>query len=411
MEFNSPLSFCCVAACAFTAPQAVAQSAQVKVTVTNLGTTARHELVAVDAELIRQRLNVSDTAQLVVLGTFGQQIDYQLTYDGQLLIDAAVLPISKAEYRITTGTPRQAQRYAEGAVYPQRLDDLAWENDHCAYRLYGPALQRKGERSYGIDVWTKSCPQPVIAQRYRRHLDGNRQADSLRKAGQKETAGKVRTETSFHIDHGNGMDGYGVGPTLGCGAPALVIDGQMQMPWCYERCTILDNGPLRFTAELTYPTTASGITEHRRIQLDKGSRFCRMTVWYDGLKQPVALVAGVVLHGGEPVLAKDYVLYADPTEKPRQYQSQIFVATLFPEGVDNTCTMENATPHSDHRSENAEGYTHAVGKVDNYNGQPFTYYFGAAWSLYDVQSMAHWQLCAEDFLTALKQPLELRITN
>ena len=166
MEVNSPLSFCCVAACAFTAPQAIAQSAQVKVTVTNLGTTARHELVAVDAELIRQRLNVSDTAQLVVLGTFGQQIDYQLTYDGQLLIDAAVLPISKAEYRITTGTPRQAQRYAEGAVYPQRLDDLAWENDHCAYRLYGPALQRKGERSFGIDVWTKSCPQPVIAQRY-----------------------------------------------------------------------------------------------------------------------------------------------------------------------------------------------------------------------------------------------------
>ena len=374
-----------------------AHAQEVKVIVSNPSTLMRHEVVEADVADVRRQLGVADSVPLMVLGAFGQQVDCQVTYDGRLLIEASVLPNDKADFTVLPGTPREARHYVQGAQYRQRLDDLTWENDRCAYRLYGPALQRKGERSFGIDVWTKSTPELVVARRYRLHLEGNSRADSLHRQGRKDEAATVRQETSFHIDHGDGMDGYGVGPTLGCGAPALVIDGQMQMPWCYESYRILDNGPLRFTVELTYPKTAAGITEHRRIQLDKGSHFNRMTVWYDGIMQPVTLTAGVVLHGGEPVLGKDYVLYADPTEKPRQYQSQIFVGALFPEGVDSTCTMENA-----------DKKPHAVGVVSNYQGQPYTYWFGAGWSHYDVASMDIWQLYALDFLNALRQPLIIK---
>lgn len=181
---------------------------------------------------------------------------------------------------------------------------------------------------------------------------------------------------------------------------ALIVDGVMQMPWCYESYKILDNGPLRFTVELTYPKTAAGITEHRRIQLDKGSHFNRMTVWYDGMQQPVSLAAGVVLHGGEPSLAKDYVLYADPTEKPRQYQSQIYVGALFPEGVDGTCVIKNS-----------DGKPHAVGVKNKYQGQPYSYYFGAAWSHYDIPSFDIWQLLAKQYLQQLLQPLQVEFNR
>ena len=361
----------------------VVQAQEAKIIVSNTSTLLRHEVVEADVAAVRQLLGVSDSASLVVLGAFGQQVDYQVTHDGRLLLETSVLPDDKAEFTVKPGTPREPKHYVHGAQYRQRLDDLTWENDRCAYRLYGPALQRKGERSFGIDVWTKSTPELVVAQRYHRHFSGAKKVDA-----------------SFHIDHGNGMDGYGVGPTLGCGAPALVVDGVMQMPWCYESYRILDNGPLRFTVELTYPKTAAGITEHRRIQLDKGSHFNRMTVWYDGIVQPVKLAAGVVLHGGEPILGNNYVLYADPTEKPRQYQSQIFVGALFPEGVDSTGTMENA-----------DGRLHAVGVVNNYQGHPYTYWFGAAWSLYDIPSMDIWKLYASQCLQQLRQPLQVEVKH
>ena len=50
------------------------------------------------------------------------------------------------------------------------------------------------------------------------------------------------------------MDCYTVGPTLGGGANALLnADGSLFMPLCYKTFKILDQGPLRFTVELTYP--------------------------------------------------------------------------------------------------------------------------------------------------------------
>ena len=50
------------------------------------------------------------------------------------------------------------------------------------------------------------------------------------------------------------------------------------------------------------------------MSLDRGTHFNRMTVWYDGIKQPMGFASGVVLHGNQSlVLGKNYVHYADPT--------------------------------------------------------------------------------------------------
>ena len=172
-------------------------------------------------------------------------------------------------------------------------------------------------------------------------------------------------------------------------------DGQLVYPYCYKDYRILDNGPLRFTVELTYNTTADGITEHRIISLDRGSHFNRMTVWYDGISQPTTFATGVVLHSDHFILGKDYVQYADPTDNPAVHQSQIYVATLFPEGADETTLLKGEQ-------------NHAVGIVHNYTGQPYTYYFGSAWSNYDVRTQKQWQLCIDEFMNNLSNPLKVQ---
>ena len=365
--------------------------------VKNTGDTQRQEVVEADLQTVCQQLGVETDDPLTIRNAFGQDITYQKTYDGKLLLYVAVQPGSEAVFTITKGEPSSFKSYVMGKCYPERADDITWENDLGIYRVYGPALQRSGERSFGTDVWVKNTSELVVEQRYQIHMWGVGQRDSLKRIGQPEEANKIYVATSFHHDHGQGLDCYGVGASLGCGAPALMRDGALLFPYCYKTYRILDNGPLRFTVELTYNTTADGVTEHRLISLDRGSHFNRMTVWYDGINKPTALATGVVLHSEDkPLLDKHYVLYADPTDNPKVHQSQIYVGTLFPDGVDETLMLKGEL-------------NHALGIIHQYQGQPYTYYFGSAWSCYDVRTMAQWQLVADEYLQNLKTPLTTHI--
>lgn len=376
-----------------------AEAQEVSITITNPGQLQRQEVVEVNLDTVCQLLGAGVDEPLMVRNVLRQQVAYQKSYDGKLLLCASLQPGGKAVYTVAKGEPTEQLSWVYGRIYPERLDDLTWENDRGIYRFYGPALQRTGERSFGTDVWVKNTPELVAEERYRQHLKGWTLADSLKKAGRKAEGEELFRNASFHLDHGYGMDVYSVGASLGCGAPALMKEGRLVFPYCFQQCKILDNGPLRFTAELTYSKTADGVTEHRLVTLDKGSHFNRLTVWYEGISHPTAMAMGVVLHGGAtPIVGTSYVLYADPTDNPAAHQSQVFVGTLFPHAVDDARELSGKP-------------SHAVGIVRQYKGQPFTYYFGSAWSNYDVATMAHWQLVAEEHLQRIKAPLAIEVTK
>ncbi len=366
---------------------------KVQITITNPSDLQRQEVVEIRLDDICQKMGITKAEELVVRNAIGQEVTNQKSYDGLLLFSVSMQPKGVARYTVSKGKPSLYHSLVRGRVYPERLDDLTWENDRSIYRMYGPALQRRGEKSFGTDVWVKNTPELVAEYRYKLHMDGWHQGDSLKKVGKKEEGEALFRDTSFHLDHGYGMDVYSVGATLGCGAPALLNNGEMMFPWCWQQCRVLDNGPLRFTAELTYETTDKGTTEHRLISLDKGSHFNKITVWYDGIEKPTPLAAGVVLHSKDNIVINDdYVLYADPTDNPKLHQSQIFVGTLFPNGVDKTTVLEGKN-------------NHGVGIVSNYKGERYTYYFGSAWSLYDMPTIRHWQLTADEFMLRLKERL------
>ncbi len=245
----------------------------VNIVVTNNEPVQRQELVEVSLDEVYAQMGVAKGKQLLVKNTLGQEVAYQITFDGKLLIDASVRPCGKASFTVSEGKPQEMKVFVTGKMYPERVDDIAWENDRTAYRLYGPALQRSGEKAYGIDVWVKNTPDLEVDKRYKVELSNHAKIQQLTKDGKKEEAKQLEIETTYHFDHGYGLDCYKVGPTLGCGAPAIMENGLLVMPYSYKDYKILDNGPLRFTVELTYnPTVANGdknIIEHRLLSLDK----------------------------------------------------------------------------------------------------------------------------------------------
>lgn len=406
MKANSILA---LAVCALLMPlKSFAQ--EVTITVTNDEKCQRQEVVEVDADAVLQKLRLAKDGKFIVKNALGQEVGYQLTYDGKLLIDASVRPCGSAVFTVKPGIPQPMKVFVTGKQYPERVDDIAWENDRTAYRVYGPALQRSGERAFGVDVWLKNTPDLEVSKRYATELGNHSQIEALKAAGKTDEAFQVEIATTYHFDHGYGLDCYKVGPSLGCGAPALMDGKELILPYCYASYKILDNGPLRFTVELTYnPTEIKGdknVVEHRIISLDKGSNFNKAVVWYDGLSKARDVAAGVVIHAEDTesvVLGKNFVQYADPTDNPSKQNFQIFVATLFPEGDVTTTKLMSKKP--------ANGIAgHAVGVLKNYkSGNRFTYYFGSAWSKNDVRTQREWQLRIDEFLEALATPLHVNV--
>lgn len=387
---------------------ASAGAQNVKIIVNNDEKVQRQEVVEVSALQLYEKLGISYGSPVIVKNALGQQVGYQLTHDSLLLVDVSVRPCGKAEFTVEKGTPREPKVFVTGRQYPERVDDIAWENDRTAYRIYGPALQRNKERAFGVDVWVKNTPDLEVEKRYNTELSNHHAIEKLKKEGKTQEALDMEESTTYHFDHGYGLDCYKVGPTLGGGAPALMDNGELVLPYCYRDYQILDNGPLRFTVRVDYNPATIGkdknVVEHRIISLDKGSNFNRCTVWYDGLTDKRDLAAGIVVHPEDTetmYLASNMALYADPTDNPEKQNFQIYVGVLFPEGIDYTRYLYT---EQDRQNGNAG---HIIGVKSYTPGTRFTYYFGSAWSKNDVRTMDEWKLRSEQTIDAIHSPMNV----
>ena len=346
------------------------------ITISNPTEVQRSEVV----ELNSKGIEVSDKS-FVVKNALGQEVPWQLTHDGKLLLYVTVQPRSKAVFKLERGTPKPQKSWVGGRQYHERKDDLSFENDRIGFRVYGPALQRGGERAYGIDQWLTRTPEMVLDTIYRRR--------------------------HYHIDNGFGLDCYNVGSTLGCGAPARIVGDSIVYSWCYTNFEILDNGPLRFTVALDFEGG-----ERRIVSLDRGSHFCKTTVVWP---QPVDICTGIVLHDHlspslkNPSLFQNdsslftshsSLLYADPTRDPKKYNFQIYTGVFCPDGFDETRQLMFPQPQKD-----ALGHLLGIKR----NSTTLTYYNGAAWSEYDIPTWEVWQLYVSQKLENLRNPLKIEI--
>lgn len=390
-------------------------SRTVTVTVTNpLAMERSNEMVEVSMETVTDRLGLADTAQIVVLNADGQQVPYQITYDGKVIFPAAIAAGGTATYTIQTGTPEAFDVKACGRCYPERMDDMAWENDLVAFRAYGPALQAKGERGFGYDLFTKyNTTEPILEAMYAKELDKETLAKiaELKKTDPKAAA-ELSRERSYHIDHGYGMDCYAVGPTLGAGVAALMVNDSIIYPWCYKNQEILDNGPLRFTVKLEFtPLTVKGdstVVETRLITLDAGSHLNKTAVSYSNLKETLPIVAGIVLHEPDGAVVADaangYITYVDPTTGPDN--GKIFMGAAVPAVVKDAKTVLFSEKEKKERN-NADGHVLAVSDYEP--GSEYVYYWGFAWDKADIKTADAWNRYMADFAQKVRNPLTVKV--
>ena len=390
-------------------------SRTVTVTVTNpLAMERSNEMVEVSMETVTDRLGLANTAQIVVLNADGQQVPYQITYDGKVIFPAAIAAGGTATYTIQTGTPEAFDVKACGRCYPERMDDMAWENDLVAFRAYGPALQAKGERGFGYDLFTKyNTTEPMLEAMYAKELDKETLAKiaELKKTDPKAAA-ELSRERSYHIDHGYGMDCYAVGPTLGAGVAALMVNDTIIYPWCYKNQEILDNGPLRFTVKLEFtPLTVKGdstVVETRLITLDAGSHLNKTVVSYSNLKETLPIVAGIVLHEPDGAVVADaangYITYVDPTTGPDN--GKIFMGAAVPAVVKDAKTVLFSEKEKKERN-NADGHVLAVSDYEP--GSEYVYYWGFAWDKADIKTADAWNRYMADFAQKVRNPLTVKV--
>src|SRR5262249_60494623 len=80
------------------------------------------------------------------------------------------------------------------AVHEDPRDDVAWETDRIAYRIYGQGLWKVDSlNSSGVDIWVKRVRDPIVDKWYAKGHD------------------------EYHHDNGEGADFFDVGESLGAG--------------------------------------------------------------------------------------------------------------------------------------------------------------------------------------------------
>lgn len=389
---------------------ACTQEQSIDVTVTNPSAMNRlNEMTEIPKDAVA-KLNGNS---FIISDNNGTQIPYQITYDKKIIFPVNVDANSSTTYKITPGTPEEFATVACGKFYPERVDDIAWENDRIAFRTYGPALQASGERAFGYDIWVKSVAEPVVDMRYKTELNPETRAKiaELQKTD-KKAAAKLANSVSYHIDHGNGLDYYKVGPTLGAGTSALLSNDSIVYPYCYKEFEILDNGPLRFTVKLVYNPLKvkenDNIVETRLLSLDAGSQLNKVTVSFDNLAEPTPLVTGIVLH--EPSTdyqadaANGYIAYADPEDA---VNGQTFIGAVFTEKISEAKAVDFSDAEKKQRG--ADG--HVLAYTTYKPGSSYTYYTGAGWSKWGFKNSAEWFDYIRGFAQKVKQPLQVTVEN
>ncbi len=321
---------------------------------------------------------IDTTAFVVINDKTKKQIPFQLEHRGlkaiqNLLLQVDVKANATLSITIQKGKPEIAVVKTYGRYVPERKDDFAWENDRIAFRAYGKALEKTKEDAYGLDVWVKRTNRMVLNERYKKG--------------------------DYHIDHGDGMDYYHVGFSLGAGNMAPYVSDTIRYSGNYKQWKVLDNGPLRTTFQLTFDTWDASKTKvkaTKTISLDAGSQLNRIENVYsfDGDK-PLAVVVGIIKRPETGIISlnekQGIMSYWEPTHKEHGTT-----------GVGSILTSTvNAMLVNDKQ---------ILAKTEVKNNEPIIYYSGAAWDKAGkIANSKQWDSYLQTFSQQIAAPLIITI--
>ncbi|USN99479.1 MAG: DUF4861 family protein [Phycisphaeraceae bacterium] len=356
-------------------------AASAEVATTNPLDRARFsETIELDWQTVSSKVpGVTPDNVVVVDGRSGRLLETQtvdLEGDGGtdlLLFQADYMPREHRSfeiYAVKGDRPPPESPRVFGRYVPERKDDFAWENDRTAHRMYGPALAVENAQD-GIDLWVKSVRTPVIDTWYARG--------------------------EYHEDHGEGMDAYSVGATLGDGGFGLFADGKVIVPPVYATQRRIANGPIRVMFELGYPefdTPDGKMSLTLRVSLDKGRSLNRIQALLHAPEgvSTVRVVGGMARHGGD-----------GEVRQGRRWVSLCEATEGHPE---TTTCCGVAMPNSMTRMVDADRHVMLLTEIQPW--QPLVYYAGGGWTGgIDFASAADWEEYMDGEAKRLAAPIRV----
>ena len=343
------------------------------------------ELVTVKWSALQQKLPGLTAVSVAIYERNGthpltsQVIDYDQDGTPEEVVFHADFKSRQTKEYIVRENPGGAQQATSltfaGFMVPR--EDLAWENDRIAFRMYGPAMAK--DVNNGIDVWTKRVRYLIVKKWY---------------AGEEQ-----EPKLSYHEDHGEGADYFSVGRTLGVGASSLVKGDSLYQPGVFQKYRIIATGPLVTIFELTYsPVVYEGntITQVVRISLPAVTNLNKIETTFssENGKGRVPFAAGVVRRKGTSTLSdknKGWIaLWGLTTEK--EEVGYLGTALVMPRK--SVVRMKETNVHA-----------LILGNAEL--GKPVTYYAGAGWTLSgDFATADSWRA----YLSALSQRIASPLT-
>jgi hypothetical protein len=263
----------------------------------------------------------------------------------------------------TPGKPRTYVFYN-----PEAGQNVGWENDRIAFRVYGPSVRNRV--GSGIDIWAKSVEFPIIDKWYRLNAAGH----------------------EYHIDRGEGCDFYDVGKLRGSGGSALWRNGRAFPPETYATQSIIVNTPDEVKFTLVFdPWDADGlrVSEKKTIRMVPGTNFFQVehTVIGDG-SYDITVGVGVTTFG-QPSLKQHPELGAlSSWEKINTVHGSLGVAVV-----------ADAARLAGFAEAGKDRYILIKAKLN----EPFIYFIGAGWDgSYRFKTEQDWEKAIQNEATWAK---------
>jgi hypothetical protein len=281
-------------------------------------------------------------------------------------------------------------------VVPERFDDMAWENDRIAHRMYGfalnsPAAAAVGERlrGSGIDVWGKRVTYPIIDRWYAKGHD------------------------QFHKDgEDEGLDIYSIGGSRGAGGTGAWDGTRLWTSDNFMSSQVLSNGPRRAAFELTYAPWDAGnigkVEEVKRFTVDCGVNFDAVQSTFDFAGDEAVIGIGITEHPQATGFPKP-VLTRDPDSRWMSLWEEnpdggLGVAVILAGGTSSE-TYAYEPPAK------TPGFGNHLLIFKARDGMPVKYFTGAGWNRSgQFADRASWESYVKAFAAAAAAPLTVTVS-
>ncbi|HEV2150269.1 MAG TPA: DUF4861 domain-containing protein [Longimicrobiaceae bacterium] len=330
----------------------------------------------------------ADRVRVLDAGTRTEVVSQPLDADGdgtvdELLFQTGFRPGEVREF-VVEAAPSAPAKPRVHARHDAHRDDVAWESDRIAFRIYGQGLWQASEYqplvSSGIDVWPKRVRDLVVERWYAKGHD------------------------AYHLDTGEGADFYTVGPTLGAGGSAVWRGGELHRAKNFRSHRILATGPIRAVFELRYdPWDAAGmqVSETKRVSIDAGQNFFRQEITYHAPgAAEVPYAVGTVKREGLVGSSRQEAPWAwvstwGPVERKNGGHGHLGTAVLMEKG-----RMAEARETADHYLALATARP----------GVPTVQYVGSGWTASgDFRTVEDWWRHVDAFGARLANPVKVTL--